>query len=69
VLKALNTHEDPKSATASASVEHGEQRLRVGFDLVEVIREYEILTDCILDEVEAVGGSYLRRVSGVFNPC
>jgi signal transduction histidine kinase len=45
--------------------------LRVGFDLAEVIREYEILTECILDEVEAVGGSIstraFRRVQALLN--
>lgn len=54
-----------------ASVAHGTQRLRVGFDLNEVLREYEILTECILDEVEAVGGSIsmrtFRRVQRLVN--
>jgi signal transduction histidine kinase len=55
----------------TASVEHGTQRLRVGFDLAEVIREYEILTECILDEVNAVEGAIsieqLRRVLRLVN--
>jgi signal transduction histidine kinase len=54
-----------------ASAAHGTQRLRVGFDLVDVVREYEILTECILDEVDAVGGSVstraLRRVQRLIN--
>lgn len=76
VLEALRAEErsgaaqaDPAASTAS--VEHGTQRLRVGFDLAEVIREYEILTECILDEVEAVGGSIstraFRRVQALLN--
>lgn len=71
VLAALRAEENPRAAAEPASAAHGVQRLRVGFDLVEVIREYEILTDCILDEVEAVGRSIstgaFRRVQGLLN--
>jgi signal transduction histidine kinase len=77
VLAALRTEEGGSSAEATAtngsaaSAEHGTQRLRVGFDLAEVIREYEILTECILDEVEATGGSIstraFRRVQALLN--
>ena len=76
VLAALRTDEGSSAEAAAtngsaASVEHGTQRLRVGFDLAEVIREYEILTECILDEVEAVGGSIstraFRRVQALLN--
>jgi len=76
VLAALRTEEGSSAEAAAtnespASVEHGTQRLRVGFDLAEVIREYEILTECILDEVEAIGGSIstraLRRVQALLN--
>ncbi len=65
VLTLLRTEDSGPEAVANngsaASAEHGTQRLRVGFDLAEVIREYEILTECILDEVEAVGGSVSTR--------
>jgi signal transduction histidine kinase len=76
VLAALRTEEGSSAEAAAtngsgASVAHGTQRLRVGFDLVEVLREYEILTECILDEVEAVGGSIstraFRRVQRLLN--
>jgi signal transduction histidine kinase len=76
VLAALRTEEGSSTEAAAtngsaASVEHGTQRLRVGFDLAEVIREYEILTECILDEVEATGGSIstraFRRVQALLN--
>jgi signal transduction histidine kinase len=66
VLAVLRTEEGtgPEAAApneSAASVAHGTQRLRVGFDLAEVIREYEILTECILDEVEAGDGSISTR--------
>jgi signal transduction histidine kinase len=76
VLAALRTEEGSSAEAAAtngsaASVEHGTQRLRVGFDLAAVIREYEILTECILDEVEAIGGSIstraFRRVQALLN--
>jgi signal transduction histidine kinase len=76
VLAALRAEEgsSPEAAASNgstASVAHGTQRLRVGFDWARVIREYEILTECILDEVEAVGGSIstraFRRVQALLN--
>jgi signal transduction histidine kinase len=58
VLLALSGAEDSSEAVGKTpSAAHGTQRLRFGFDLVEVIREYEILTECILAEVNAVGGN------------
>ena len=71
VLAALRAEEMPQADEETASTAHGTQRLRVGFDLAEVVREYEILTECILDEVEAVGGAIstraFRRVQGLLN--
>src|ERR1700730_9263348 len=76
VLAVLRTEEGSSAEAAAtngsaASVQHGTQRLRVGFDLAEVIREYEILTECILDEVEAIGGSvstrHFRRLMRLLN--
>jgi signal transduction histidine kinase len=66
VLAALRTGEGSSAEAgttngSAASIEHGTQRLRVGFDLAEVIREYEILTECILDEVETAGASVSTR--------
>ncbi len=71
VLSALRAEETAQGGSEPASVAHGAQRLRVGFDLLEVIREYEILTECILDEVEAAGGTIsirgFRRVQSLLN--
>ena len=76
VVAVLRTEEGSNAEAAAvngsaASAAHGTQRLRVGFDLVEVLREYEILTECILDEVELAGGSIstraFRRVQGLIN--
>ncbi|WP_395824245.1 PAS domain-containing protein [Archangium minus] len=35
--------------------EHGRQRLRIGFDLGGLVREYGVLHECILDSVEQTG--------------
>ena len=71
LLATLRAEEDPRAGTEVASAAHGEQRLRVGFDVVEVIREYEILADCILDELEASGRNIstrtFRRVQSLLN--
>jgi signal transduction histidine kinase len=56
---------------AGASAAHDTQRRWVGFDLAEAVREYEVLTECILDEVDAVGCSIstraFRRVHALLN--
>ena len=76
VLQALSAEgafsaNAPASDAKVASAAHGAQRLRVGFDLAEVVREYEILTECILDEVDAVGGTVsmqaFRRLQALLN--
>jgi signal transduction histidine kinase len=71
LLGALRAAESPRAGTEDASAAHGLQRLRVGFDVVEVIREYEILGDCILDELEAAGRTIsmptFRRVQSLLN--
>jgi signal transduction histidine kinase len=65
VLAALRAEEglsdNVPATTGGTASAHGSQRLRVGFDLAEVIREYEILTECILEEAEAIGGSISTR--------
>lgn len=71
LLGALRAEESPRAGTEEASAAHGAQRLRVGFDVVEVMREYEILAECILDELEAAGRTIsmptFRRVQSLLN--
>ncbi|WP_395824241.1 PAS domain-containing protein [Archangium minus] len=40
---------------SSEAREHGRQRLRIGFDLAVLVREYGVLHECILDLVEQSG--------------
>jgi signal transduction histidine kinase len=71
LVAALRAEESPQAGVAPASAAHGVQRLRVGFDVVEVIREYEILADCVIDELEAAGRDIstrtYRRVQSLLN--
>jgi len=45
----------PLPEESPASVRHGTQRLRVGFDVEEVVREYGLLEEIVLDEFAATG--------------
>jgi signal transduction histidine kinase len=45
----------PLPQESPASANHGTQRLRAGFDIEEVVREYGILADILLDELAATG--------------
>ncbi|MBV8854744.1 MAG: sensor histidine kinase, partial [Sinobacteraceae bacterium] len=49
------TASSSQRAPKHASTAHGVQRLRIGYDLVQVLREYELLADCLLEEVQSIG--------------
>lgn len=51
----------PLPDRSPASAQHGTQRLRVGFDVEEVVREYGILQDILLDELADTGQSLDHR--------
>jgi signal transduction histidine kinase len=63
LLIALRIHEghrpdaSPLPTDSPASAQHGSQRLRVGFDVEEVVREYGSLADILLDEAQAAGAT------------
>jgi two-component system, OmpR family, phosphate regulon sensor histidine kinase PhoR len=48
-------------------VQHGVQRLRVGFDIEEVITEYNILRDVLQDKAEAAGLNLTGKVGHLIN--
>jgi signal transduction histidine kinase len=54
IVAALEARHSISDASPNAS-EHGKQRLRVGFDLNTVVREYGILRNCILRCAEDAG--------------
>jgi signal transduction histidine kinase len=48
-------------------IEHGVQRVRVGFDIEEVIAEYNILRDVLQDYAEAAGLNLTGHVGHIIN--
>lgn len=61
--------EDPGApAIGQTAAEHGEQRLRLGFSLDAVVREYGALRDAIIDTLRAAGAQLsFREVQVVFD--
>jgi signal transduction histidine kinase len=49
VIAALHPEAAPLPPRSSDCQEHGAQRLRLGFDIGEVVREYDVLHQAILD--------------------
>ncbi|MGZ3461493.1 MAG: PAS domain-containing protein, partial [Archangium sp.] len=47
--------EAPVPEWSPVAREHGGQRLRIGFDVQTLVREYHVLRECILDLVEETG--------------
>jgi two-component system, OmpR family, phosphate regulon sensor histidine kinase PhoR len=66
-LKAGNEDHE----TNSISAEHGLLRWQVGFDVTEVVAEYNILRQCLQDEAELddidLSGTILHIINGVFD--
>jgi hypothetical protein len=48
IIRALYPDAVPLPPMSAHAEEHGEQRLRLGFDVAEVVREYGALHECIL---------------------
>ncbi len=49
VIKALYPGAVPLPPASAGAEQHGEQRLGLGFDVAEVVREYGMLHECILE--------------------
>jgi signal transduction histidine kinase len=49
IIRALYPEAIPLPPTSAHAEEHGEQRLALGFDVAEVVREYGMLHECILE--------------------
>jgi signal transduction histidine kinase len=49
IITALYPYAAPLPSTSAHASEHGAQRLRLHFDVGEVVREYGLLHECILD--------------------
>jgi signal transduction histidine kinase len=55
LLAVLHPEALPLPGVSENAVEHGAQRLRLGFDVAEVVREYGILHQCILQLAAEAG--------------
>lgn len=55
IIAALNPEADSLPTASDNAEEHGAQRLGLGFDVAEVVREYGLLHECILDLAHSYG--------------
>lgn len=55
IIAALYPDALPLPRSSASAEEHGEQRLRLGFDVGEVVREYGALHECILQVASEAG--------------
>src|SRR5689334_25229947 len=56
VDELIERADSPEQPLPTGSAEqHGRQRLRLGFDVAQVVREYGLLQDCILEALGRVG--------------
>src|SRR3954469_6381496 len=65
IIQALYPSAVPLPPMSARAEQHGEQRLGLGFDVAEVVREYGMLDDCILDIAAEAGLDIDRRDQGV----
>jgi signal transduction histidine kinase len=61
IIQALFPAAVPLPPTSARAEQHGEQRLSLGFDVAEVVREYGTLHECILDLAAEAGLDVDRR--------
>jgi signal transduction histidine kinase len=52
ITQALQSRAPQAAETSANAVEHGAQRLRLGFDVSQVVREYGLLHRCVLQIAE-----------------
>lgn len=67
LIMALHPEALPLPALGESSLEHGAQRLSLGFNVGEVVREYGTLTRCILEIAEEAGISIKIREQQVMS--
>jgi signal transduction histidine kinase len=67
VIAALHPQALPLPSASPNAPEHGAQRLRLGFDVAEVVREFGLLHDCVLDVAGEAGVALTTRDQHVLN--
>lgn len=61
LIAAIHPEAVPLPVLGETAIEHGAQRLKLGFNVGEVVREYGILHRAILEVVAEVGGAISQR--------
>jgi len=61
ITRAVHPEALPLPPSSSNAEEHGAQRFGLGFDVAEVIREYGLLEECILDLAEREQAQFTIR--------
>jgi signal transduction histidine kinase len=61
IIQALYPSAMPLPPMSARAEQHGEQRLGLGFDVAEVVREYGMLHECILEVAAEAGLEVGRR--------
>src|SRR3954471_5821310 len=61
IIQALYPAAVPLPPVSARAEQHGEQRLGLGFDVAEVVREYGMLHECILELADEAGLDIDRR--------
>ncbi len=65
IIRALYPSAIPLPPMSARAEQHGEQRLGLGFDVAEVVREYGMLHECILEVAAEAGLEVGRRDQAV----
>jgi len=65
IIQALYPSAVPLPPMSARAEQHGEQRLGLGFDVAEVVREYGMLHECILEIAAEAGLEVSRRDQGL----
>jgi signal transduction histidine kinase len=65
IIQALHPSAIPLPPMSARAEQHGEQRLGLGFDVGEVVREYGMLHECILEVAAEAGLDISRRDEGL----
>ena len=65
IIRALYPDAMPLPPTSASAEEHGEQRLRLGFDAAEVVREYGALHEAILEIADRAKVAITLKEEGI----
>ena len=68
-LEQSASEETARAGQLKSAADHGVTRLRQGFDVEALVREYGIMRECILTVIERAGASVTARDFGLLSYC